>query len=529
MKKIIFAFFIALLTTEVGAQEHEPDSICNRRVCKVCSWYREHKPFFVDGLECKYLYPNPDTVVAIIGYSASMGFAPDSVCRVPASVVHDGVRRPVRQIFPNALSGMLSVTSVIVEDGIEYIGDEAFRDCLNLRSVSIPASVMGVGQAAFRSCINLREIVVDSRNEELDSRDNCNAVIETHSKRLLATSPTTRIPSSVKEIGPGAFAGMETFEEIVLPDGVESIDVGAFEHCSNLKHITLPKALRRIDNGAFGGCQSLRSLRIPKGVTHIGSSCFTGCSSLTRMEVEKGNKVYDSREHCNGIIRTADSTLIGGCRTTVIVDGISTLDYAFMGVPVRTVRIPKSLTGMNTGEFEFCHEIDTVSVDPDNPVFSSPEGANAILSKDGRTLVLASRHADIPAGVEVIGECALSGTNRKVVLLPEGIREISYGAFCLNECVQRVVIPRSVGRMGENAFSKCAKLEAVDIQAPLKAVLHGTFQDCPQLFVVFLAEGTKKICRRAFRNCPKLRYVYVPASCEVEDGAFENCPLVEVK
>lgn len=461
-------------------------------------------------------------------YKCPQGEKPDSVFIIPASVIHGGTTYHVESISTRAFCGLSFIRSVVIGDGITIIGEEAFKFCTNLESVYIPASVDWVRGGVFGSCPSLRKIVVSEQNKTLDSREGCNAVIGTEDNVLLATCPGTKIPSSVKAIGEKAFYRQGTFEDIIIPDGVESIGSDAFSHCSNLRHISLPQSLRRIGHSAFEYCRSLRSLQIPKNVEYIGGNNFAFCDNLTSVVVDPGNPVYDSRENCNAIIRTADSTLIGGCRSSIIVDGVRRIDDSFCGVPLRSVHIPKSVTDIHGTEFYGC-EIDSITVDEENNVYTSPKGSNAILTKDGRTLVMGCRNTEIPKGVEIIGPDAFNGSvGRPILLIPEGIKEIWSDAFSNNDILEEVIIPRSVEGIGYDVFHDCNRLRYVKSLAPLEKIMCSTFSNCPQLHSVDIAEGTKKISRAAFQNCPKLRYVYVPASCEIEYGAFGNCPKVEV-
>lgn len=113
--------------------------------------------------------------------------------------------------------------SVVIGKGIERVYKHAFACCANLESVYIPASVTGVGGGAFAGCYSLKSIKVDPRNEVLDSRDNCNAVIYTEDDVLKAACPATKIPPSVKTIGEYAFVSCNTIEELIIPEGVTSI------------------------------------------------------------------------------------------------------------------------------------------------------------------------------------------------------------------------------------------------------------------------------------------------------------------
>lgn len=185
---------------------------------------------------------------------------------VPASVTHNGKEYKVDSIYFGALGGLTAVRSIVIDEGIERVYKHAFACCANLESVYIPASVTGVVGGAFAGCYNLKSIKVDPRNEDLDSRDDCNAVIYTEENVLEAACPTTKIPLSVKTIGEYAFVSCNTIEELVIPEGVTSIEDEAFGGCSSLRKVPLPQSLEKIGFHAFSRCRSLTSVFIPKNV-----------------------------------------------------------------------------------------------------------------------------------------------------------------------------------------------------------------------------------------------------------------------
>ena len=93
------------------------------------------------------------------------------------------------------------LTSVTIPNSVTTIGNNAFAGCSGLTSVTIPNSVTTIGNNAFAGCSGLNSIKVESENTIYDSRDNCNAIIDTKFNTLIAGSMNTTIPNSVTTIG----------------------------------------------------------------------------------------------------------------------------------------------------------------------------------------------------------------------------------------------------------------------------------------------------------------------------------------
>ena len=115
------------------------------------------------------------------------------------------------------------LTSITIPNSVKSIGDNAFSRCSGLKSVTIPNSVTSIGEDAFSVCSGLTSIVVENGNVKYDSRNNCNAIIETASKILIQGCNTTVIPNSVTSISSKAFYGCTGITSIDIPNSMTSI------------------------------------------------------------------------------------------------------------------------------------------------------------------------------------------------------------------------------------------------------------------------------------------------------------------
>ncbi|MDO5447879.1 MAG: leucine-rich repeat domain-containing protein, partial [Prevotellaceae bacterium] len=120
------------------------------------------------------------------------------------------------------------LASVNIPNSVVSIGKGAFSPCHRLTSINIPKSVTSIGEDAFCGCDSLTNITVETGNKVYDSRDNCNAIIETANNTLIQGCKNTTIPNTVTSIGASAFRECMTLTSIDIPNSVTSIGDDAF-------------------------------------------------------------------------------------------------------------------------------------------------------------------------------------------------------------------------------------------------------------------------------------------------------------
>lgn len=282
---------------------------------------------------------------------------------LPASLSYGGQIYTLTTIGGDAFNYCESLTSITMPNGVTSIGEGAFYGCENLTSIAIPASVVSIGKEAFADCISLTSMKVESGNKVYDSREECNAIIETATNKLVMGCKTSVVPFGITSIGDEAFYKCGTLASITLPESVTSIGEYAFYKCFDLASINLPEGLTSIGESTFWRCGKLTTLTIPAKVAFIGEGAFYECPGLGSISVASGNKVYDSREGCNAIIETATNKLIAGCKTSVIPQGVTSIgDDAFEGCDITSVTLPEGIVFIGRSAFSECLALTSVSL-----------------------------------------------------------------------------------------------------------------------------------------------------------------------
>ena len=373
---------------------------------------------------------------------------------IPSTVTYNDTTYEVISIGDLAFSHCAGLTKVSIPNTVTTIGEEAFLDCNGLMSITIPNSITTIGQAAFAGCTGLTSVTipasvtsigdfafgdcgglttlsVNSGNKKYDSRNSCNAIIETATNKLIVGCQNS-----------------------VLTDTITAIGERAFYYCTGLTSANIPDSVTSIGKAAFFGCSGLKSVTIGCSVKSIGSIAFGDCGSLTDITVASENESYDSRDNCNAIIETATNSLIVGGQNTIIPNTVDTIcDAAFYCNGLTSISIPSPVRHIGKSAFEGCSSLTSVN---------------------------------ISNSVKHIGKSAfLDCYSLKDVSIPNSIKTISTKLFAGCISLENVIIPSSVKVIGNDAFAGCSSLTSVTIPSSVDTISSYAFAYCNRLKDVY--------------------------------------------
>lgn len=270
---------------------------------------------------------------------------------------------------------------------------------------------------------------------------------------------TVRIEGAATNIGNRAFERSPNLTDIKMPNTITKIGSSAFSSCYALTDMALPNTVTELGSWAYSHCRSLTKVHFPKALIGIGLNALVGCENVTSMEVEQGNPVFDSRDNCNAIIRSATNTLVAGCQTTVIPNTVTSIGRSafYDCANLTNITIPTSVTTIEEAAFYRCRKL---------------------------------REVEIPDMVTTIGEAAFTLCQGLVsVKIPDNVVSLGKEAFEYCHDIKTLVLGSSLADIGDNAFHNCYNLKEITVKATTpptcgtKGVFTGVNKDVCELIV----------------------------------------------
>lgn len=440
---------------------------------------------------------------------------------------------PVRGIDGYAFAKCDRVSSVIIRDNIESVGDSAFAECSMLSNVVVSSGPVKLGRCAFSRCGSLRCVRFDGGKPLCQSEDlfkgssnvvcfvHCEEwgdpildnwqgvkVVDRGSVKWFTTTKndgslridciecyqngnwceydgTLTIPNElqgrlVTEIGWEAFRWMPNLLGVTIPENVVAIGSDSFYECNALRYVDLPRSVAKLEGRTFAGCTALRSVVIPGGTKKVGGKVFEGCSRLEFVTIEDG--VLD----------------VGG----------------FDSCAMKDIVLPSSVTNIGNRAFRGCRALELIEFSP-----------NVIGIGDSAFESCGIHNVELPSKLKRIGPSAFAACPLECVLFPNGLKEIGERAFYLCSSLLSVRLDEThVETIGAEAFNECKSLESVTTPSSLRTCGYDIFNNCTSLQEVILNEGLESVSSHMFFSCLSLENVRLPNTVRgIGASAFARC------
>ena len=213
-------------------------------------------------------------------------------------VVPNGVKNIEKNAFShNTWFSPNHLIEVKLPDGLETIGENAFKNCIELETINLPDTVKTIGHNAFENCKSLTFV---------------------------------ELPQSLTRVNMELFLGCEHLEKVKLPMKLKKIGKHAFKECSGLKEMVLPQGLTTIDNLAFEDCAGLEEIEIPESVTDVGKMAFWGCSGIRHIKVRSDKVKFTGKafSECSALQRLDVPENLAGVLNQIVPD-----HFVAVGIP----------------------------------------------------------------------------------------------------------------------------------------------------------------------------------------------------
>lgn len=257
-------------------------------------------------------------------------------------------RRAFRQ---QSISG-----SLIIPEGVTWIGDQAFLECVNLTGIlSLPSTLRGISYMAFEGCKFTCELL---------------------------------LPQNLNSLGFRAFwqcSGL--YGNLILPEGLSEIEESVFSGCSNLSgDLNIPKNVKKIENGAFWGCFGLNGrLTLPDGLEYIGNLAFSSCRFRGPLILPStlksiGSEAFESNMFSGELklpssLQELGSSAFAGCSrisgTLEIPENITAIkERTFAGCrSIEKLVLPSTMDVIQSGAFSDCFGLGSIVCNAVNPPY----------------------------------------------------------------------------------------------------------------------------------------------------------------
>lgn len=344
------------------------------------------------------------------------------------------------------------IAHVIVENGITSIGDWCCGNYLHLRSVVLPEGITYIGNEAFRNC---HELSICNFPSTLDS-------IGTGAFEYTAIT-SAELPTQMHYLGSAVFEGCTGITEITIPLNIQNIEDRTFSNLG-IFSIDIPDNVTNIDARAFSNNERLTLVDIGIGVKSMGASAFLGCPHI--LFTHYAGTINDwlkisfggDYAHPGGYVYFDHQLLtmvnIPASRTTIP-------QYAFSRFIITGVNCHNNVTSIGAAAFSHCDSLTNVTLSNSLRTL----GANAFYACSNLSSIT------IPGSLSKISNSTFSHCSGLTnVTIEEGVTSVEQMAFEFCSNLQYIQFPHSMTNIGEYAFYRCTALTSIQMGTGIASI-----------------------------------------------------------
>lgn len=428
----------------------------------------------------------------------------------------------ITKSFVDKIAGLNVVTTLLIGNNIESIGERAFENFTSLESVNL-GNVETVGKDSFKNLLALgavtfpetlpaiAEFAFDGTSwiSGLAEHNNGFAVIDEgkYLLRYLGTSADVVVPAGVLKIGVKALDSNLSVQTITLDSSINYIETDAFNGCANFNKIVftgngldifavalssmLPASVQnvfvkdgaKLANNSLAGCSNLKNITISIGAA-VSAAVFDGCTNLTSWRFVGSNSPGLNGTLSRGFIDTLAKNLLINVEIDGYNDGTS-----------------DPVTAVAAGAFTGAVNLKNVSV-----------GGNVL--SFGTIEIEATSEDGVFSGCSVLETVVFNNTAL-----------VSFGKYAFYNCeaLKDIVIPANLQTINSFAFANCVGLSYFGMPESLTTIENNAFERCTGLTSVILLSNISTFGSNSFAGCTGITELTVPIFSFITESVFSGC------
>ncbi|MBQ7532006.1 MAG: leucine-rich repeat domain-containing protein [Paludibacteraceae bacterium] len=438
----------------------------------------------------------------------------------------------VQTIRNDAFSGCTSLQFVGMQEGLTTIAEWAFNGCTSLNSLELPSTLTSIGDEAFKNCSGFHIIM----SEAINPPSLGDSVFAGVDKSIPLYVPETSMGVYNTTAGWSDFKNIQAIGDstnVEFPNGMCGDSVTwMFEEGEGYLIIQGSGAMWNFSDASAGYSDYSRStaaIIIDEGVTSVGDFAFERFTQAAMISLGPdvqsiGQKAFAACTSITGIYCQPSTPPTWGDANV-----FSGLDVAQPIIYVYLDSYPLYKQAEGWKDFTNYKGIvgDSI-VDLTTPVteeeYTGMCGDSVTWTLKGRTMTISGSGTMWDYSAEAPAIYSEYMQQIDTVMVESGVTTLGANAFNGFPTLKLVVLPYGMKTIGDNAFTDCTSLTFVQMPQDLTTIGASAFQGCENLFVQRLPETLYSIGENAFEACRSITNLVIPNKVNIiGNEAFLQC------